>query len=56
MVGTLDDPNWVKLDRHIWTRSAQHWMVYPENMNRFEKSAGIGSKIPSVGSRTVQNR
>jgi hypothetical protein len=56
MVGTLDDPNWVKLDRHIWTRSAQHWMVYPENMNRFEKSAGIGRKIPSTGSRNVQSR
>ena len=37
MVGTLDDPNWVKPNRQIWTRSAQHWMVFPENLERFEK-------------------
>jgi hypothetical protein len=49
MVGTLDDPNWVKLDRHIWTRSAQHWMVYPQDMKRFEKSAGIGKALSSEG-------
>jgi hypothetical protein len=49
MVGTLDDPNWVKLDRHIWTRSAQHWMVYPPHMNRFEKTAGIGRALSSAG-------
>ena len=38
MVGTLDDPNWVKIERHIWTRSAQHWMVFPQNVDCFEKS------------------
>jgi len=37
-VGTLDDPNWVKIERHVWTRSAQHWMVFPQNVDRFEKS------------------
>jgi hypothetical protein len=37
-VGTFDNPNWVKIERHIWTRSAQHWVVFPENMERFEKS------------------
>jgi hypothetical protein len=49
MVGTFDDPNWVKLDRHIWTRSAQQWMVYPQNMNRFEKTAGVGKALSSHG-------
>ena len=34
--GTFDDPNWVKLDKHIWTRSAQHWVAFPPNMDRFE--------------------
>jgi hypothetical protein len=29
MGGTLDDPNWLTLKRHYWTRSAQRWMVYP---------------------------
>ena len=37
--GTLDDPNWLKIERIIWTRSAQRWMVFPENIPRFEKSA-----------------
>jgi hypothetical protein len=27
--GTFDDPNWFALPVHVWTRSAQHWMVYP---------------------------
>ena len=37
--GTFDDPNWIKIDRHIWTRSAQHWVVFPENVDCFEKSS-----------------
>jgi hypothetical protein len=37
--GTFDDPNWFKIDRHIWTRSAQHWVVLPQNVECFEKSA-----------------
>lgn len=36
--GTFDDPSWVKLERHIWTRSAQHWMAFPPNVERFEKA------------------
>lgn len=27
--GTLDDRGWINIKRHFWTRSAQHWMVYP---------------------------
>ncbi len=38
-VGTLDDPNWVKIEMHIWTRSAQHWVVIPQNVDRFEKGS-----------------
>jgi hypothetical protein len=37
--GTFDDPNWFKVERHIWTRSAQHWMMFRENLPCFEKSA-----------------
>lgn len=40
--GTFDDPNWFTISRHYWTRSAQHWMVYPAGvefaqMNDFPK-------------------
>ena len=30
--GTLDDPNWVKPQVHGWARSAQEWMVFPDNV------------------------
>jgi hypothetical protein len=37
--GTLDDPNWVKIERVIWTRSALPWMTYPPGIEQFEKAA-----------------
>jgi hypothetical protein len=37
-VGTFDDPNWVDIDEHIWTRSAVKWMAFPPNIERHEKS------------------
>lgn len=37
-VGTFDDPNWVKIDKHIWTRSAVKWMVFPPGVECHEKS------------------
>ena len=37
--GTFDDPNWFMIDRHVWTRSAQHWVVFPQDAPRFEKSS-----------------
>lgn len=37
--GTFDDPNWFKIDRHVWTRSAQHWVVLPQDVPCFEKGS-----------------
>ena len=37
--GYFDEPNWIEIDRHVWTRSAQHWVVFPQNVDRFEKSS-----------------
>ena len=34
-VGTLDDPNWVKISGHYWTKSAHHWMVYPDDVDKY---------------------
>lgn len=31
--GTFDDPNWVALNAHIWTRSAQDDVVLPANFD-----------------------
>jgi hypothetical protein len=37
--GTLDDPSWIKVERHTWTRSKQHWVPIPPDTDTFEKSA-----------------
>lgn len=37
--GTFDDPNWLELDRHVWTRSAQNWMQIPHGVERFEEGS-----------------
>ena len=37
--GTFDDPSWVKLERHTWTRSKQHWVPIPPGTDAFEKSS-----------------
>lgn len=38
--GTFDDPDWVQIRRrHIWTRSAQSWVVIPADAECFEKGA-----------------
>jgi hypothetical protein len=40
-LGTLDDPDGVRIDRHIWTRSARPWVAIPEEAEVYEKgSAG----------------
>jgi hypothetical protein len=35
--GTFDDPNWIKIERHIWTRSVQRCVVLPADVERFEQ-------------------
>lgn len=37
--GTFDEPGWYRIERHIWTRSAQSWLTLPEDMAVFEKGA-----------------
>lgn len=34
--GTLDDTSWLRPVAHLWTRSAQPWMVFPPDVPRFE--------------------
>jgi len=36
--GSYDDPDWFKLEAHIWTRSARSDMRYPEKMHRCEEA------------------
>jgi hypothetical protein len=37
--GTFDDTGWLNIDRHVWTRSAHHWMAFPPGVERLEKSS-----------------
>jgi hypothetical protein len=39
LAGTFDDPSWISITRHIWTRSARPWVPIPEGVPRFEKQA-----------------
>ena len=39
--GTFDDPDWFRIDRHIWTRSARPWVTFPPDVDVFlEGSSG----------------
>jgi len=33
--GTFDDPGWFKINRHIWTRSAHDWIVFPPDVEKY---------------------
>jgi hypothetical protein len=37
--GSFDDPNWLRIERHGWTRSKQKWFVCPPGVEIFEKGA-----------------
>ena len=37
--GTFDDPGWLRIERHVWTRSGVPWMVYPPDVEIFEKGS-----------------
>ncbi len=44
--GTLDDPDWLQIDRHGWTRSKQNWFTCPAGVQVFEKGA---LQLPAKG-------
>ena len=47
-VGTLDDPSWIAIDRHIWVRSKCPWVAIPPGVAAYEK--GFVAAPPSVPS------
>ena len=36
--GCYEDPDWFKIDAHIWTRSARSDMRFPDHVGLFEKA------------------
>lgn len=43
-VGTLDDPEWPPIQRHIWVQSKRSWISIPPGMTVFQQGAPGGSK------------
>jgi hypothetical protein len=43
--GTLDDRDWFRIDRHIWSRSARPWVTIPEGVEIYEKGSAGATPI-----------
>lgn len=39
LAGTFDETSWISVDRHVWTRSKQHWVPLPPDASCFERSS-----------------
>jgi hypothetical protein len=37
--GSFDDPDWLSIERHVWTRSKHKWFVCPPGAEVFEKGS-----------------
>ena len=37
--GSFDDPAWIRIERHTWTRSKQHWVPIPPEVEKHEQAA-----------------
>ena len=48
--GTLDDTSWLQPSAHLWTRSAQPWIVLPEGIRRFATQPDNLAQAMSSGS------
>ena len=46
--GTFDDPDWLRIERHIWARSKRPWVSIPADVAVFPQgSAGATASKPS---------
>ena len=51
--GTLDNPNWFKPIAHIWTRSAQSWFSFSDELPKFEQAPNDGDELNRLWSNYV---
>jgi hypothetical protein len=49
--GAFDDPNWVSMNAHIWTRSAQEGVSLPSNIDCYRLARMTQDGIPEVPER-----
>jgi hypothetical protein len=45
--GTFDDPNWYRIDRHIWLDSARPWMQIPPGVSKYPQGSVGAPKAPA---------
>lgn len=43
--GTLDDTSWLRPTIHVWTRSAQPWVILPDGCTVYERSPQATQRI-----------
>lgn len=46
-VGTLDDPEWPRIQRHIWVQSKRSWVSIPAGMVVFSQGAPGSPDLPA---------
>ena len=46
-VGTLDDPEWPRIQRHIWVQSKRSWVSIPAGMVVFSQGAPRSPDLPA---------
>jgi len=44
--GTLDDPDSLRIDRHIWTRSARPWVTVPDEVEEYSQGSAGATPLP----------
>ncbi len=37
--GTFDEPDWFRIDRHVWTRSKRPWVAIPADVSQFPQGS-----------------
>lgn len=42
--GTFDDPDWFKIERHVWVQSARPWVSIPSDVTVYRKGS-VGSAV-----------
>ena len=42
--GTFDDPDWFRVDRHIWTQSARPWVAIPADVEVYTQGSSGNAK------------
>src|SRR5690606_20463846 len=55
--GTFDDPSQIRVDRHVWTRSAHPWVSVPaEQPSAQDRLDGSGGLISARTSSSIEYR